>query len=342
MRPPAVMPMTRRAPLTLRATAVRVAGLCVLLLATVALGLSVGSVHIAPAQIVESFVSPSHADTAARIIVLEIRLPRVLLAIFVGAGLSVAGVVFQALLRNPLAEPYILGISSGGTVGAIVALALGGGFSLIATPLASFVGSSLVTLLVYALAHRRGQLDTHTLLLSGVMVGAFFNAAVLLIVALYNQELRNAFLWLMGNLGGANAQHVMVVGPASTLLCLLVMTQAKNYNLIATGDETALHLGIEVRYVKRLSYLLASCMTGVAVSVSGVIGFVGLIIPHICRMVFGPDHRLLLPASFVLGASFMILADVVSRTVLSPMEIPVGAVTAAIGAPLFIYLLKKT
>jgi iron complex transport system permease protein len=212
---------------------------------------------------------------------------------------------------------------------------------MITTPLASFIGSLLVTLLVYALAQRHGHLDTNTLLLSGVMVGAFFNAAVLMIVAVSHQELRNAFFWLMGNLSSATPGSVAVAGPPVLLASAALILQAKNYNLIATGDETALQLGVEVRRVKRLSYLLASFITGLVVSVSGVIGFVGLIIPHVCRMLFGPDHRALLPASMLAGASFMILADLLARTLLAPTEIPVGAVTAAIGAPLFVYLLKR-
>ena len=174
------------------------------------------------------------------------------------------------------------------------------------------------------------------------MIGAFFNAAVLLIIAIRNQELRNAFLWLMGNLSSANLESITVVAPLLVIAVLILLFQAKKYNLIATGDETAVQLGIEVIKIKRLSYLTASLITGLVVSVSGVIGFVGLIIPHICRMLFGPDHRLLLPASILLGASFLVIADILSRTLLAPTEIPVGAVTAAIGAPLFVYLLKKT
>jgi iron complex transport system permease protein len=258
----------------------------------------------------------------------------------VGAGLSVAGLVFQALLRNPLAEPYILGISSGGTVGTLLALSLS--FGMFGTTVSSFLGSALVMVLVYSIAQRRGQMDTTSLLLAGVMTGAFFNAVVLLIIAVTNQELRNAFLWLMGNLSGATPESTAFVAPLVLLVSALLLVHARNYNLIATGDETALQLGVNVKNVKRVSYLLASLITGIVVSISGVVGFVGLIIPHICRMVFGPDHRLLLPASFLTGATFLVLTDLVSRTALAPTEIPVGAVTAAIGAPVFIYLLRKS
>jgi iron complex transport system permease protein len=259
----------------------------------------------------------------------------------VGAGLSTAGAVLQALLRNPLAEPYILGISSGGTVGALVALSIGLGMTQLTTPLFSFVGSGLVMLLVFTLGHRRGFLDTNALLLSGVMVGAFFSSLILLFTALVNQDIRATYLWLIGNLSGAEMRSLLVVAPLILLACAGLVVQSRFYNVIATGDETAAHLGVEVERVKRISYLLASLITGLAVSVSGVIGFVGLVVPHSCRLLFGPDHRLLIPASFLGGALFLLICDLASRILLSPSEIPVGVVTATLGVPVFIYLLKK-
>jgi cobalamin transport system permease protein len=302
--------------------------------------ITVGTVPLPVTRVLGILTGTGDFTAAEQAIILDIRLPRVLLAICVGAGLSVAGLVFQALLRNPLAEPYILGISSGGTVGTLIALALS--FGTLGTSLTSFAGSALVMLLVYSAAHRRGQMDTNTLLLAGVMIGAFFNAVVLLIIAVMHQELRNAFLWLMGNLSNATSDSFELVGPIVIVATTFLLWNSKSYNLIATGDESALQLGINVRTVKQVSYLVGSLITGLVVSVSGVVGFVGLIIPHVCRMLFGPDHRLLLPASFLLGATFLVLTDLLSRTVLSPVEIPVGAVTAAIGAPVFIYLLRKS
>jgi len=326
-------------PLTLRRLTVILSFLFLFMGALAFLGISAGSVAVPPGNVLSALVG-GDVPAADRTIILELRLPRVLLALLVGAALSVAGVVFQALLRNPLAEPYILGISSGGTVGAVIAISLSLGVLLV--PLSSFAGSALVMLLVYSLAHRRGQLDTDTLLLAGVMIGAFFNAAVLLTVAVFNEELRNAFLWLMGNLSGARIDSLLVIAPVVVVASAALFLHARNYNAISTGDETAMQLGVNVRRVKRLSYILASLITGVVVSVSGVVGFVGLIIPHTCRMLFGPDHRLLLPASALLGASFLVAADTLARTVLAPAEIPVGAITAAIGAPLFVYLLRKS
>jgi iron complex transport system permease protein len=334
------MPLIRavRSPLTPGTLFTVLASLSALLLAACAVGLSVGSVGV-PLERLLSVIGGGGAEMD-RTILLDLRLPRVLMAVLVGAGLSVAGAVFQALLRNPLAEPYILGISSGGTVGAVIAIGLGLGALLV--PAASFAGSLLVMGIVYASAHRRGQLDTYALLLSGVMTGAFFNALILLVIAVFNQELRNAFLWLMGNLSGARGSTLAVVAPPALLAIGGLTWLSRMFNLISTGDETAMQLGVNVPAVKRTAYLLASLLTGVVVSVSGVVGFVGLIVPHICRMLFGPDHRLLIPASALLGGSFMVLADVLSRVILAPTEIPVGAVTAALGAPVFIYLLRKS
>jgi iron complex transport system permease protein len=331
----------RRSPLTPRRLTIILGILTVFLAAASLLALSVGSVAVPFRAVIGSCTGLSPVDSMERLIVIDIRLPRVLLAFLVGAGLSVAGAVLQALLRNPLAEPYILGISSGGTMGTILAIALASGIGHFVAPAASFAGSALVMLLVYALAHRRGQLEPYTLLLAGVMVGAFFNALVLLTVAMFNQELRNAFLWLMGNLSGASMDALLIAGPLTLLATIPAFMYSRQYNLIATGDETALQLGVDVRALRRRSYAIASVITGAVVSVSGVVGFVGLIIPHVTRMIFGPDHRLLLPASFLLGGTFLILADTLARTIIAPAEIPVGAVTAVIGAPVFIYLLRR-
>lgn len=329
-----------RRPLTPRRMAWTLAVLTGLLVLAVILALGSGSVSLTPREILAALTAPTPENDTTWTILVLIRLPRVLMAIVVGGALAVAGVIFQALLRNPLAEPYILGISSGGTVGAIVAITLSLGT--LGVPALSFAGSAAVMGIVYLLAQRRGQLDTFTLLLAGVMIGAFFNAAILLIIAVFHQELRTAFLWLMGNLSGAGFPSLGVITPPIILIIGILWSRARAFNLIATGDETALQLGVEVRTAKRAAYLMASLLTGAAVSVSGVVGFVGLIIPHICRILFGPDHRLLLPASAILGALFLLVTDTLARTLIAPSEIPVGAVTAAIGAPLFVYLLRRS
>ena len=331
-----------RSPLTLRRTIVTMSALFIALLIVMLGSLMIGSTPISLREAMRALFVPSDPSMETiRTILLSIRLPRVLLALIVGSGLSVAGATLQALLRNPLAEPYILGISSGGTVGALIAMMAGIGMAHLMTPLLSFVGSGLVMLLVFMLGHRRGVLDTNALLLSGVMVGAFFSAMVLLFTALVNQDLRTTYLWLIGNLSSADIQSFWIVGPLIVLASIALSTQARFFNLISTGDETALHLGVEVDKVKRYSYLLASFITGLAVSVSGVVGFVGLVVPHACRLMFGPDHRLLLPASFLAGATYLVACDLLSRVVMAPSEVPVGVVTAVVGAPIFVYLLKK-
>jgi iron complex transport system permease protein len=302
--------------------------------------LATGTVAI-PFRDVLSFMRGAEITEEQRTILLSIRLPRVLLAVTAGGGLSIAGAVFQALLRNPLAEPYILGVSSGGTVGAILALGLGVGMVYVSVPLASFVGSATVMLLVYSIAMRYGKVEPTTLLLAGVMVGAFFTAMILLLVVMFGQEVRNAFLWLMGNLGSAEYGSLSVIAPAVLTASLILFFLSRNYNLIATGEESAEQLGVNVERVKRISYFLASLITGFVVSASGVIGFVGLIVPHVCRLLFGSDHRVLLPASFLSGAAFLVVVDLLARTIISPSEIPVGAVTAMLGAPVFVWLLRR-
>lgn len=311
-----------------------------LLLVVSLVSLSVGSVAI-PFREVVKVLTGGVINEENRTILLSIRLPRILLAIIVGGGLSVAGVVFQALLRNPLAEPFILGVSSGGTLGAVIAITFGIGLSVVSVPVFAFVGSLIVMLIVYNIAQRYGRLDPTTLLLVGIMTGAFFNAIILLTIALKHQEARGALLWLMGNLASADFNSLLVVAPFVLFAVVLIFIFSRSYNLIAIGEETAASLGLEVEKFKRLSYLLASMITGLVVSVSGVIGFIGLLIPHICRMMFGSDHRLVIPVSFFMGAIFLVIVDMISRTIISPAEIPVGAVTAVVGAPVFIWLLSR-
>ncbi|MBM4169136.1 MAG: iron ABC transporter permease [Ignavibacteria bacterium] len=328
--------------LTPRRTFFVLLGLSLALIGCVIVALSAGTTSIPVPSTLRVLTGRALAeDESARTIILSLRLPRILLALIVGGALSVAGATFQALLRNPLAEPYILGISSGGTLGAIIAITAGMSLPFVTTPLFAFVGAGLVMILVYALGHRRGFVDPTTLLLSGVMIGAFFNALILVLMSVAHQEIRTTFLWLLGNLSGASYGWVLVVGIPSLVAVLLLILQSRAFNVISQGDEDAMHMGIDVGSVRRRSYMLASLLTGLAVSVSGVIGFVGLVVPHICRLLFGPDHRLLMPASLLFGGAFLVLSDLLSRTILAPSEIPVGAITAAVGAPLFIYLLKR-
>jgi len=277
-----------------------------------------------------------------RVIVFQVRLPRIILAGIVGAALSVAGVVFQSLFRNPLADPYILGISSGSAVGAILAIISGAGLSFLSIPAASFCGALLTIMLVLGIARTGYRFQTNTLLLAGVIVGSFFSAIIMFLVSITQDErLHSIIFWLMGDLSLSKYNEIIIVTPFVIVGCLIIYLHAHPLNLIVTGEETALQLGVEVERVKRLLLITASLITGVVVSVSGVIGFVGLIVPHMMRMVFGSDHRLLLPVSGLFGLSFLVLADTIARTIIAPVELPVGVITAIFGAPFFIYLLRR-
>jgi iron complex transport system permease protein len=272
-------------------------------------------------------------------IIFEIRLPRVLFAISVGGGLSIAGAVFQSVLLNPLAEPYILGISSGATFGAVLSFIIG--LTFIGTQVFSFGGALLVISLVYLLGKRYGELEPNQLLLSGVMIGAFFSAGILLLMILLNDSLRMAVYWLVGNLSLAKKENLIFILPITFVVSLFLILNSYKYNLLSLGDESAQQLGLNVKRIKKISYIGVSLMVGTLVSVSGIIGFVGLLIPHVCRMIFGTDNRIVFPASFFIGAGYLTIADTIARTVAAPIEIPVGAITAIIGAPVFIYLLRK-
>lgn len=304
----------------------------------VVIGLSAGPVRIGFNDLIASLFS-YNPDQIFTQIIFDIRLPRVLYAIAVGGGLSIAGAVFQAILLNPLAEPYILGISSGGTFGAVLSFLIGASF--LGTQLFSFAGALLVMLLVFVLGKRFGELEPNVLLLTGVMVGAFFSAAILLMMTLLNDSLRTAVFWLMGNLSIADKDNLKFVLPVTFVVSFLLMVNSNKYNLLSLGADSAKQLGVNTSLFRNYTYLLSSIMIGTLVSVSGIIGFVGLLVPHVCRMIFGVDNRIVLPASFFFGASYLILCDSLARTLISPSELPVGAVTAIIGAPVFVYLLRK-
>lgn len=280
-------------------------------------------------------------DPTERAILLEIRLPRVILTGVVGMGLSVSGVVLQSLLRNPLAEPFVLGISSGAALGALSCMAFGAGFLPFTTPLAAFLGAMGTVAMVLGIAGGRGRLEMTRVLLTGVIVNAFFTSIIMLILSLSRAEqLHSMMFWLYGDLSGARYGHIGLVGPAALAALALLWSQARSLNLLGLGERTAMQLGVEVERSKLLLLLVTALLTGLVVSVSGLIGFVGLIVPHLVRMILGADHRLLLPVGALGGAVFLILADALARTLISPAEVPVGVVTAALGAPFFILLLR--
>ena len=317
-----------------------------LLLASLLLSVMAGSVSIKPQEAIRALVKGgAGSDDAVATIVRKIRLPRALLAGIVGACLSLAGLGFQAISRNPLADPSILGVSSGASFGLMVAMLLGvaGPTSNPAvTTLFAFAGALLAAALVYAIARVDGRLPMTTLLLSGVIVGLFFTSCVMLAtVLLAAAELQGVVFWLMGNLGPASTGSLGVLAVVLGIGVVALLREAPRLNVLALGEEQALQLGVEAERVKRVVFVAASLITGAAISAAGSIGFVGLIVPHAARLLLGPDNRNLVPMSVLLGAAFLILADLGARTAAGTSELPVGVITSFCGAPLFVYLLRR-
>lgn len=275
-------------------------------------------------------------------IVRELRLPRALLGLLVGGSLGLAGASLQSLVRNPLADPFLLGLSGGAGLGAVTAIALhlGGPWAI---PLAAFVGALAALGLVFRLGLVGGaELDPRILLLGGVAIGAFCGAVMTAIVSLAEaSELRNAYLWLWGGLSGASWETLRVIAVLVPIPAFVLLAAARPLDLLALGEEPARHLGADVRATKRQVYLAASFLTAAAVAVAGVIGFVGLIVPHLGRAIVGGRHLRLLPASFLAGGTLLVLADTLARTIVAPRELPVGIVTALVGVPLFALLLRR-
>lgn len=319
---------------------VRTALLCLLVPATLLLGIAVGPVALAPSAVWHAL---GRADAPAAAIVREIRLPRTLLAFLVGGTLALTGAGLQAVVRNPLADPYLLGLSGGAGLGAVVAIALhlGGAW---AVPLAAFVGALVSVALVYRLAVVAGRrLDARVLLLAGVVVGAFASAVMSAIISLAPAaELRNAMLWLLGGFSAASWHALAIFSGYAVLPTLVLLAQARPLDLLSLGEEPALHLGIDVERTKRIVYLAASLLTAASVATCGIIGFVGLAVPHAVRRLWSPLHGSVLPLAFLGGGVFLVLADAVARTVVRPLELPAGVVTALVGVPLFAALLRRT
>jgi iron complex transport system permease protein len=287
---------------------------------------------------------PVEWTAAQETIVLRVRLPRVLLAMVVGGGLSVAGVLFQGTLRNPLADPYIIGVSSGASLGATLGLLYLiprglAGFS--ALPAFAFVGALGATAVVARLGSRRGRLEPTSLILAGVAIGAFLTAIVSLLMVLRIQNLQDVYLWLMGSLSGRGWKHFFTALPYVLLGTAAALWLARDLNVYLLGEEVAHSLGLDVQKLQRLVLLIGSLVAAACVAVSGVIGFVGLMVPHALRLIMGGEHNRLIVHSFWVGGLFLLLADTLARTAFSPMEIPVGIITAFVGGPFFIFLMKR-
>ncbi len=333
-------------PLTPRRLILICLALLGVLFVAVVIALRMGAFPISIGEIVLTLFNGAIGRRAAIpsdywLVVFGLRLPRIALGILVGAALSTAGAGYQALLRNPLADPYVLGVSSGAALGAII--------SLIVAPrvpgaiqLAAFAGAVATISIVYFLGRRGGQLDSSTLLLAGIVTASFLSAVIIFLMTLLSgRDLRGMAFWLMGDLATPPSVNM---GWLYFLLAIGVGTiygTAADLNLILTGEQEARHLGVNVNRVKLVVYVAASVLTGLAVSVSGAIGFLGLLVPHVMRMMFGTDYRVLIPTSAIGGAILIVLADTLARTVVAPTELPVGAMTAIAGAPLFIYLMRR-
>lgn len=319
-----------------------VALLGALLAAAIVVGLAVGPSGLALGAVARALFAD---DTGvASDIVLRVRLPRVVLAALVGASLATSGTLFQALLRNPLADPYVLGVSGGAALGGIVVLALGGalGLGYEAVPLASFAGALATLLLLFGVAGGRGRLSPPMLLLTGVVFNSFASAAIVFLASSAGlADGARIFLWLIGNLSDARADVAGAVAAFLGVGLACAFPFARALNLLALGEEPAAQLGVPVEGVRRLLLVATSLMVGAAVSVSGLIGFVGLIVPHLLRLAIGPDHRLLIPASALGGAAFLVFCDTAARSLLGGRELPVGAITALVGGPLFLLLLHR-
>ena len=318
----------------------RVGALLAVVAASLVLGLTAGTVPLPPCEVWRGLWAP---DAEASIIVREVRVPRVLLAFLVGGSLAVCGAALQAMIRNPLAEPYLLGLSGGAGLGAVLALASRAAGPW-AVPLAAFVGALAAVGLVYRLSLVAGRrLDPRVLLLSGVVVGAFAGALMSAIIVLSDAPtVRNAFLWLLGGFGAASWQALAVFAAYAALPLAVIGLSARSLDLVALGEEPAHHLGADVERTRRLVYLCTALLTAASVAVCGIIGFVGLVVPHAVRTVARPLHATLLPLVFVGGGSFLVLSDVVSRIVVRPLELPVGVVTALVGVPVFALLLRRS
>ncbi len=321
-----------------------VAGFGFLALAAIVSAPLVGSTHITLRRAFDRTIP--FADNVDAQIFFIARLPRTLAGALVGSLLASAGVVFQGLLRNPLATPFTLGVSAGAALGAMLAITFSWSFAwagVSAAAAASFIGSLAAVGIVYALARARHRgLSTHVLLLAGVTMNAFFSALILFVqyFADFSQTYR-MLRWLMGDLDISSYQPILTALPLLTLAFASFTWLARPLNLLSLGDESAETRGLNVAAAQRLAFVSASLATGAAVSVGGPVGFIGIVVPHLVRLIVGPDHRLVLPASALFGAAFLVGCDVIARTVMSPIELPVGVITALIGGPFFLWLLVR-
>ena len=321
----------------------------IFLIIAVLLGISIGTVHVPIETIIQIIFAKlfgvGSIDPMYDSIIMNIRLPRVILAGLVGAALAIAGAAFQGLLRNPLADPYTLGVSSGASVGAVLTLFFHlsipfvGMFTL---PLLSILFSFITIFFVLVFARKiERSMKVETIILTGIIFSSFLGAVISLMIALTGDELRQIIGWLLGSVSMRGWDYIKIILPFFIIGSAILIFNAKELNAMSFGEERAQHLGVNVQKRKLIILSAGSILTGAAVAVSGTIGFVGLVIPHFSRILWGPDHRYLLPLSILIGSGFLILADLLSRTIISPTELPIGVITALIGAPVFAIILLQ-
>lgn len=278
-------------------------------------------------------------------VIFDIRLPRIFMAIIVGIALSSSGVIFQGVFRNPMADPYIIGVSAGAAFGATIGLLFAGNIKLISlstTSIFAFLGAIGTTFMIYNISKIKGKISVLTLLLSGVALSSLLTSIISFIMIYRTQDLAKVYFWIMGGLSNSSWTNFMTVMPVIVIIMAASSFFMRDLNVMSLGDERANQLGVQTEKLKQVLLILASIMTAAAVSVSGIIGFIGLITPHIMRMIVGPDHKILYPTAAISGGIVLLLSDTIARIILSPREIPVGIITSIIGVPFFIYLLVKS
>lgn len=324
---------------------------CVVLLALMVYAVTLGSVYIEPELILRSILEwikygmdGVTCDDSIRFIIFEVRLPRIILAVLTGSLLSMAGAVYQAIFQNPMADPYVIGISSGAAFGATIAIIFLPPMMLLGNSivsLAAFLSAILTSILVYFISKTKRGVDTFSLLLTGVVISTVLSSFISLMMLAHQDEAMKIMTWTMGSFNAKSWNHVLTILIPTVIGIFFTIYHGKDLNVLVMGEEEAMTMGLDTKRLKRNMLLICALLTSIAVSVSGIIGFVGLIVPHFIRLIFGSEHKFLLKASFVFGAIFMLLSDTIARSLLGGFEIPVGIITSLIGGPLFLILLVR-
>lgn len=324
---------------------------CVVLLALMVYAVTLGSVYIEPELILRSILEwikygmdGVTCDDSIRFIIFEVRLPRIILAVLTGSLLSMAGAVYQAIFQNPMADPYVIGISSGAAFGATIAIIFLPPMMLLGNSivsLAAFLSAILTSILVYFISKTKRGVDTFSLLLTGVVISTVLSSFISLMMLAHQDEAMKIITWTMGSFNAKSWNHVLTILIPTVIGIFFTIYHGKDLNVLVMGEEEAMTMGLDTKRLKRNMLLICALLTSIAVSVSGIIGFVGLIVPHFIRLIFGSEHKFLLKASFVFGAIFMLLSDTIARSLIGGFEIPVGIITSLIGGPLFLILLVR-